>query len=347
MLAIALPRAWGDSCTTGIIRQQPEDFQVEEIPVCEPEGAGEHLWLKVRKTGQNTDWVARQLAGRARVKLRDVGYAGLKDRHAITEQWFSVHLPGRPDPDFSDLGADMSIIESGRHSRKIRRGALKGNAFRIRLRDVRGDRVGLEARLLQIREGGFPNYFGEQRFGRDSGNLSRAEALFDGQLNRVSRSKRSLYISAARSFLFNQVLAERIRQANWNKVVQGDVMQLDGRSACFIVASPDDEVNDRSTRLEIHPTGPLWGRGPTMATEGCLALEQSCLEAYAQFRAGLENVGLKQERRALRVRAGALDWEWSGPSELVLQLQLPKGSYATSLLREMGYFETGSELTAC
>lgn len=342
---IDLPRAWGEARASGVFRSQPEDFVVDEIPVCEPKGSGEHLWIKVRKTGQNTDWVAKKLAKRAGIRPRDVGYAGLKDRHAITTQWFSMHLPGKTDPDLADSGEGIEITQAVRHTRKLRRGALKGNRFRLRLNDVCGDRTAIESRLQQVRSHGFPNYFGEQRFGKNGGNLDKAEAMFAGNVKHVPRSKRSLYLSAARSFLFNRVLATRIEQANWNRVVQGDVLQLDGRSACFALTAPDNETLERLARMEVHPTGPLWGQGVSMATGDCLALELECLDPCHIYRAGLEDATLRQERRALRVGAGALDWEWIDYSTLELRFRLPAGSYATALLHELGLFEPGGQAT--
>lgn len=127
----------------------------------------------------------------------------------------------------------------------------------------------------------------------------------------------------------------------------GDVLQLDGRSACFSVALPDDALIGRLSQLEVHPTGPLWGQGASMVTKDCFELEQACLEAYPQFRSGLENVNLKQERRALRAGAASMEWVWDGPSDLIFQFELPKGSYATSLLRELGQLESGNGVAPC
>lgn len=158
--------AQGEPVATGHIRQSPEDFRVTEIPLFEPTGEGEHAWLRVRKRGTNTTWVAKQLAQLAGIRERDVSYAGLKDRHAVTEQWFSVHLPGQADPDWSAINNDsMQVLEHARHSRKLRRGALKGNVFRIVIRALAGEpvfsREHLTKRLEQIATEGVPNYFGE------------------------------------------------------------------------------------------------------------------------------------------------------------------------------------------
>jgi len=338
-LAEDMPRAWGEACARGRIRRQPDDFRVQEIPICRPDGAGEHLWLRVRKIGQNTDWAARRLAGYAGVAPREVSYAGLKDRQAVTEQWFSIRLPGLATPDWQRFDeAGIEVLEAQRHSRKLRRGALQGNAFQLRVRELEGDKAEIDLRLRRISEQGLPNYFGPQRFGRDAGNLAHAEALFAGRLRRVAKARRGLYLSAARSLLFNRVLAERVRQANWDRAIAGDVLQLDGRSACFCVDAPDDVVRQRLVRLEVHPTGPLWGRGSTLAAGACRALEETCLNPFVGLRTGLEAAGMKPERRALRVRAPALAWRWPEPGVLELGFQLPAGAYATALLRELGEF---------
>ena len=143
--------AWGGPVSAGVIRQRVEDFQVSEVPLVEPCGEGEHSWLHVRKTGSNTQWVANQLAAFAGLKSNAVSYAGLKDRHAVTDQWFSVHLPGQPEPDWASLEEDeFSILSFRRHQRKLKTGALKGNRFRLTVRDVDGNKNDIDTRLNQL-----------------------------------------------------------------------------------------------------------------------------------------------------------------------------------------------------
>jgi tRNA pseudouridine13 synthase len=176
-IVATLPYAHGGPPVTGRIRVEPGDFRVDEELGFEPTGAGEHAFLLVEKIEANTEWVAKRLAGKAGVAPMNVGYAGLKDRHAITRQSFSVHLPGRPDPDWSALAIPgVRVLAASRHEKKLKRGAHRGNRFRIRVRDVDGDRGAVEQRLALIRERGVPNYFGEQRFGRDAGNIAQARA---------------------------------------------------------------------------------------------------------------------------------------------------------------------------
>ncbi|MCA1804443.1 MAG: tRNA pseudouridine(13) synthase TruD [Xanthomonadaceae bacterium] len=258
----ALPHAWGGPAGEARLRVEPEDFQVTEIPVCLPDGQGEHLWLRVRKRDSNTEWVAKQLARWAGVGPAQVSYAGLKDRHAVTEQWFSIQLPGQPDPDPAALASDeFHVEEMARHSRKLRRGALKGNHFALRLRDWQGDKALLEQRLQSIAAGGVPNYFGEQRFGHDGGNLEQARRLFAGELKKCPRHQRGLYLSAARSWLFNHIASLRVAAGTWDQALPGDFLQLDGRHAGFVAEVGDGELAARLSALQVHPTGTLWGRG--------------------------------------------------------------------------------------
>jgi tRNA pseudouridine13 synthase len=331
-----LAHAWGDMPASGRLRVVPEDFQVTEIPLLEPEGDGEHVWLLVRKRLQNTADVAALLARCAGVPLRDVSYAGLKDRQAVTEQWFSVHLPGSAAPDWSALESpDVSILREARHSRKLRRGALQGNRFRIKVRDLVADPALLRQRLETIAAEGVPNYFGEQRFGRDGSNLRTAGRLFRNPHMRLSRHQRGLVLSAARSQLFNAVLSRRVSEGSWNRALPGDALQLQGSHSYFVAAAVDAELQQRLAEHDVHPTGPLHGRGTTPVAGEPLALETAVLAGYGDWRAGLEAAGLKQERRALRLTVDGLDWRQPAADVLSLEFPLPAGAYATSVLREL------------
>ena len=342
-----LPYAFGGPAGIGQLRVEPEDFVVRELPVCEPDGAGEHVWLWVRKRNANTDWVARQLARFAGVTPREVSYAGLKDRHAVTEQWFSIQLPGKADPDWTAAQIEgVEILRAVRHSRKLKRGALRGNAFEIRIRAYSGARAVVEARLRAIAASGMPNYFGTQRFGRDGGNLAAAAAMLRGEGPRIDRHVRGLYLSAARSHLFNQVLAARVRDGSWERALAGDALQLDGRRAWFIADAADSGIEPRVRELDVHPTGPLWGRGVLATQDTARAFEETCLEPLHDWCAGLERAGLEQDRRALRVRVSELSWEWIGTDVLMVRFSLPAGSYATAVLRELIEGMDGDEASA-
>lgn len=332
-----LPRAHGEAVLSARIRTSPEDFFVEELPGFEPSGQGEHLLLTIEKRGMNTVFAAKRLAQWARVPEMAVSYAGLKDRHAVTRQRFSVHLPKKIAPDIAALESpDFHVLEHTWHSRKLPRGALAGNRFVLVLRQVQGDRDAIEERLRSIANRGVPNYFGEQRFGRGGDNVDQALAMFAGR--RVRREERTLLLSAARSELFNRVLAERVRADNWDLALDGEVWSLDGSRSVFGPESFTDALAARLAAFDIHPSGPLWGRGELRSRGEAAELETRALagEQAAALRRGLEAAGLEQERRALRLRPANLDWRWLDDESLELAFALPPGAYATVVLAELG-----------
>jgi len=332
-----LPHAFGEPVLRARMRSVPEDFQVDELPAFEPTGEGEHLLLTVRKRGQNTAHVARRLAQWAGLPEMAVSYAGLKDRHAVTTQRFSVHLPKRIAPDLTLLDdADMRVIESTWHNRKLQRGALAGNRFGLVLRDVEGEREVIDARIAQVAARGIPNWFGEQRFGHGGGNVDAALSMFAGR--RVRKDQRSMLLSAARSQLFNQVLAARVSRGDWDQPLDGEVWMLDGSRSVFGPEPWSDTLAQRLAAFDIHPSGPLWGVGELRSQGEAAAVEQGAMadEASQALRAGLEQAGLKQERRALRLRPTELRHEWRGADVLWLGFELPPGCYATAVVQELG-----------
>ena len=334
MAQIELPFAYGGPPLRGVMRATPEDFFVDEDLGFEPDGAGEHAFVRVEKRGANTEWVARQLARVAGVAPNAVSYAGMKDRHAVTRQTFSIHLPGRPDPDWSSLqSSEFLVLDCRRHSRKLKRGAHKANAFRIVLRDINGDRAAAERCLAQIAAGGVPNYFGEQRFGRGGDNLERARAMFGGR--RVQRHEQGLLLSAARSHLFNRVLAERVLAGNWNQALDGEVWMLAGSHSIFGPEPISAGLTARLASGDIDPTGPLWGAGELRSTGAVAALERDAAAPDDDLVRGLVACGLRQERRALVLRPSGLVANWQGESALELSFRLNKGLYATVLIREI------------
>jgi tRNA pseudouridine13 synthase len=331
-----LAYAGGVPSASGVLRRKPEDFRVTEQASVEPDGSGEHVWLWIRKRGENTDHVALLLSKLAGVHPRNIGYAGQKDRHAVTEQWFSVHLPGRAEPDWQALdSATITVLSHARHGRKLQRGTLRGNDFVITVRDIAGTAVDLEQRLQRIRSEGVPNYFGTQRFGAGGGNLRTAMQLFANPRMKLSRNRRSMALSAARSLLFNRVLSRRVADGSWNGVLPGDAMQLAGSHSFFVVETLDAELLQRVASQDIHPTGPLYGSGDSPVRGACQVLEDAVLAGFATFARGLAAAGLKQERRALRLPVSGLCWQWLDEATLELAFGLPAGSYATSVLREL------------
>lgn len=329
-----LPHAFGQPPLTAVMRASPEDFQVEEVLGYDADGAGEHALLWVEKRGANTDWVARELAKFAGVGQVAVGYAGLKDRHAVTRQTFSVQLAGKPDPDWSAFPhVEVRVLAATRHSRKLKRGALRGNRFVLALRDVTGDRASAEQVLEQIAARGVPNYYGEQRFGREGGNVAQARSMFAGR--RVERDKRSFLLSAARSQIFNNVLAARVERAAWDRPMEGEIWSLAGSRSWFGPEPFTDVLADRLARQDIHPSGPLWGQGepPTQGEAG--VLERAIAADDRDLAAGLASARMDQERRPLRLLPKDLSWRWLGDEALELSFELPAGAYATVVVREL------------
>ena len=326
------------STLSGRIRTAAEDFQVDEIQQFTPSGIGEHVWLHIKKTGENTEWVAAELAKIAGVPRREVSYAGRKDRNAVTTQWFSVQMPGKEAPDWkADLPASIQILEEKRHDKKLRRGALQGNQFKLIIRDFSGDHSELEETVARITAQGVPNYYGAQRFGNYCFNVLRAEKWFKGEFKLKDRAKRSIYLSAARSWIFNHILSARVKDGTWNKAIEGDVFMLKDSNS-FFRENLDDAIIARVKNQEINPSGALWGRG-RLPTQGAIAdLEQNIAGQFSVLCEGLEKNGLKQERRSLRLNVNDLSYEKLEDGIVLLCFSLPAGTYATTVLEEIGTF---------
>lgn len=312
MFNLDFPRAHGELPVTAVLKAEPEDFYVEEQLGFEPGGVGEHLYLFIEKRDRNTQPVAEALAQAAGIAVKDVGYSGLKDRRAITRQWFSLYLPKQPEFNIHSghipSGSGFTVLRSARHTQKLRRGDHQSNLFRICVKNVEGDPELLEGRLRQIKEWGVPNYFGEQRFGHGASNLQQIEGFLQKAKGKQQNFQDRLRVSAMRSWLFNQVLAERVREKRWNTVMEGE-------------AGPE-------------PTGPLWGRGRLASAGEVLAVEQVVLGPYQSWCHFLEHCGLQQERRALVLKPAAFEWQRQ-MDQLQLVFILPPGTYATAVLREI------------
>jgi tRNA pseudouridine13 synthase len=391
--ALTPPRAFGSALGHARLRVEPEDFVVEEDLGFAPSGAGSHVLLRVRKRNANTEWVARELARAAGCRPGDVGFAGLKDRHAVTTQWFSVPVPRKgnrealnrraaqsvptaaaestypADPsgttdssaarrlraspgadgsavagitlgDLASLrGNDYEVLDAHLHAKKLPRGALAGNRFTIRVRDLRASDEQLTERLNAIASQGVPNYFGPQRFGRDGANLRKITPDPNG----VHPRERTYVFSAARSLIFNAVLAERVAEGSWRQLETGDVANLDARGSVFPVDAVDESLQERAARQDLHPTGPMWGDGELMSRGRIQSLEQRIAADYPEACTLVIAAGMHQERRSLRLAVRELDWSRDG-ADVVLRFWLTRGSYATTVLREL--IETDDSLAA-
>lgn len=318
----------------GVLRDRPEDFQVEELPLIVPEGMGSHLWLEIEKREANTDWVARQLASSAGVSGRDIGYAGMKDRHAVTRQWFSVALQEAKNADWESWKLTDAVIHKARlHSRKLKRGVLGGNRFRLVIRNLQGDIPKLQEELLRVEQQGVPNYFGSQRFGHGGQNVVRGSRWLEHG-GRIPRNKKSIYISAVRSFLFNEVLSARVTGRVWNQLLDGDIASLDGSRSNFPCSMPDPELTRRCHEFDIHPSGPLPGKGGDHPARLAAETEQATLSRWQTLVCGLAAAGVKSARRPLRLAPKKMQWQFAD-NGLILNFELPPGGYATSVLREL------------
>ncbi len=328
---------------TALLRQQPDDFIVEEQLNFTPSGAGEHILLYIEKVGQNTQYVAKQLAELTGLRARDISYAGLKDRHAVTRQWFCFKWPIKQALDWQSWQLEgCTVLDMQRHYRKLRLGALKANLFQIRLRQV-SDCSEVLKRAEQVAQG-VPNYYGEQRFGIDGGNLTLARQLFAGQ-GISDRKLRGLALSAARSFVFNQQVSARIKSGLFQRVVDGDVLQLNGTGSVFRVAEADDVLQQRLDTQDVHLTAVLAGMGEPMVSAAAAKFEQQVLMQHSELVQGLEAFRLKAERRAIRLVPQQLTLQQHG-NDIALRFALPAGCFATSVLRELVMYQDCGRKTA-
>ena len=327
--------AHGPALCTADIRRHPGDFQVTEELGFEPSGDGEHDFLWVEKSGANTAWVGRQLARHAGVGSRDVGYAGLKDRHAVTKQWFSVRRPDRTGTDWGAFRADgVRILQTSRNRRKLRRGAHRANRFRIALRapGIGDCASAVHERIARIRAHGVPNYFGPQRFGRDGGNIDLARQLHAGKA--LQREARGYALSAARSYLFNAILERRVRTGAWDRLLSGDIANLDASGSVFAVERLAPDLDERCRTMDIHPTATLWGRGAPLSTAEVARLENAVASAYPELASAVIDAGVDAASRSLRVRVENLECDVQ--TDVVwIEFRLTRGAFATAVIREL------------
>ncbi len=332
-------RAYGAPAASLSIRGEPDQFQVEERLGFEFSGSGEHDYLYIEKSGTNTAWLAKQLATYAGIPIRDVGYAGLKDRHALTRQWFSIRQKSATSPDWQNFAAEgVRLLDVRRHRRKLKRGAHKGNRFRIAIRNRadQWDKKDVDARLNKITACGVPNYFGPQRFGRQGRNVDRCRRLLAGA--KAPRLERSLALSAGRSLLFNAILDARVRAATWDVIQPGECVSLDGSRSVFAADCVTPELEARCNTFDIHPSATLWGRGAPLSRGAVAELEQAIAGKEPELSAGLCTAGLKAASRPLRLRVDDVSAQID-EDLLWLEFSLVPGGYATAVLREFGAVE--------
>ncbi len=326
--------AYGQPDVSGLFKVSADDFKVDEVLGFALSGEGEHQFFRIEKRGLNTEELVNRLAICIGKPIKSISYAGLKDRQALTTQWLSVHCPGEAIPDANILHGDgWRVLETDRHLKKLKTGALEGNQFTLVVREIR-ECDAVERRLQLIKTDGVPNYFGPQRFGHNGLNMVKAEAVLLNGLRVKDRFLRGIYYSAARSFLFNRILSARVASHNWNKAVSGDVMQLAGKNSIFPIEVPDDIINARVDAHDLSPASLMWGKGHDRVRADALVLQQTALQGFEPWCVALENHGLERAYRAHVLQVQDLVWQWQ-EGGLILTFQLTSGSYATSVLREV------------
>ncbi|MEH0875207.1 tRNA pseudouridine(13) synthase TruD [Pectobacterium cacticida] len=337
----------GEPQAKGTVKSTPDDFEVIEDLGFQPDGDGEQVLVRVRKCGCNTQFVAEMLAKFVRLPLRSVSYAGLKDRHAVTEQWFCLHMPGKATPDFSSLELEgCDVLEVTRHRRKLRIGTLRGNYFSLVLRQI-SDRSEVDARLSLIAARGVPNYFGSQRFGRNGNNLEQARLWANNEIRVKERNKRSFYLSASRSAMFNQVASARLARQLATTILNGDALQLTGRGSWFI-AQPDEweTLQARLDAGELQITAPLPGDGE-LGTQGEARLfEEQALSQQETLWSLVKRERVEPARRAVLLYPQQMQWQWQDNMTVNVRFWLPAGSFATSVVREVLQSQSELEVSA-
>lgn len=334
LAALDPPRAHGATPVSGALRVEPSDFVVDERLGFEPDGGESHRLLHVEKIGTNTLFVARALAARAGRLPADVGFAGQKDRRAVARQWFSVPATRETASFVGYSGDGFRVLAEHAHSRKLRRGALAGNRFAIRVRGLQGNPGAIEARIARLSAAGLPNYFGAQRFGQDGANLRRVHQWLEtGRLPR-GREQRAFLLSSARALVFNAALGARVAANSWNRLLPGEVINLAGSRSVFAAEHPDESLQRRLHEGDVSPTGPLCGAGGVLPGGEAGRVEAAALAEVAPLPGLLAAVGLRGERRALVVRPARVSHRLEGDS-LTLEFELPRGSFATTVLREL------------
>ncbi|MEL6115523.1 tRNA pseudouridine(13) synthase TruD [Photobacterium sp. SP02] len=326
----------GKPVCQGRSKVRPEDFIVKEQLGFDFTGSGEHFMVKIRKTGENTKYVVNELAKACGVKSRDVSWAGLKDRHAVTEQWLSVHLPGKPDPDLTPFVAEhpgVEVLATDRHDKKLRPGDLAGNHFELRLTELDNPQD-LDARLVKIQQQGVPNYFGAQRFGHDGNNVVKARAWGNDEFRVRDKSKRSFYLSAARSWLFNLVLSQRIADGKADTLLAGDCVQQQGREDWQLVEQITPEWQAQVAAGEWLITAPVTGDNALPSQGEAAAFEMAVIEQEPLLLKLIRDNRMRHERRALMLRPADMHWQLHA-DQLEVQFSLPAGCFATAVLREL------------
>lgn len=318
----------------GQIKQQPEDFKVYEQLGFAFTGAGEHLFLYVQKSGLTTHQLVNLLAEETGVPARQIGYSGLKDKNAITQQWLSIQLPGCKQIPTITQTEQFQILQSHWHDKKLRVGVHKSNRFEIIIRNIKGSVDNISSVVRQIEASGFANYFGQQRFGAQLDNVEQAIKVLNNRhkCKRLSRTKKGLYLSALRSELFNQILRQRVKQGIWQQPVDGDAFMLSGSQSVF-VEPISDEIRQRYKEFDIQSGISLFGTGESRLSKQAFDIENEIFTANPEICGTLISQKMKRSFRANRMITRNLKVEYlPEQGEMHMQVELDKGAYLTTLL---------------
>lgn len=322
----------------GRLGLDPEHFLVDEIPLYEPSGAGEHLYVRLEKRSLATPDLTRIVAKAAGVRERDIGYAGLKDKHAITTQWLSLPKEALP-PEQWQLPDTVRVLQASRHTNKLRTGHLTANRFGITLVDV--PEAGLahaEKILAALRESGLPNYFGEQRFGIQGRNLGQALDWLrrpPAPKRKQSRFHEKLFPSVLQAEVFNRYLSARY-ELGFGELIHGEVVRLAGSGSVFVVEDREAE-QPRLANADLVLTGPIFGPRAVAARHRAAELEADALRALGLEPEQLDRLGkaARGTRRDAWLPLDDLSFEPLGPTSFRVSFTLPAGSYATQVVREL------------
>jgi tRNA pseudouridine13 synthase len=329
--------------TGGVLRARDDDFAVDEIPAYAPLGAGDHVFVRIEKRGMTTPAAVAAIARALGIAERDIGVAGMKDRHAVTRQWLSVPPPITPEQARALAVPDVTILDAARHGHKLRTGHVRGNRFVLCVRDVAPD-AAARARVILAELAaapGAPNWYGEQRFGRDGDNAARGRELLSGDKPRGRRDRRMdrLMLSALQSELFNAWLVARMRDGLYRRALAGDVLHKRG-GGMFACTEPDVDTA-RLAAGELVVTGPMFGDAMRAATPGT---EAAAREAQILADAGLAADSFHAVRAiaegtrrdaAIEVGEPSVEASAEDSSALVVGFTLPGGAYATAVMREI------------
>ena len=317
--------------TGGVLRTRVEDFEVEEIPSYLPSGAGAHAYAYVEKRGLTTRDVVVAIVG-AGAPRGSVGFAGQKDKYAVARQWISVPAEHEAALKSLDDVEGVRVLETSMHRNKLGLGHLKGNRFSVRVREAREDwQPVVEDVLAHLRRVGVPNYFGPQRFGTFNTNIADGLRLVRGERMRVDRRMQRFYQAALQSHLFNQLLKMRMERGLYDSVLAGERAQRHDSGGMFVVDDGERE-SERARRLEISAALPLFGKKARVSAGDAGALETHVLSEY-----GLEYGQFQRipgARRISRIRLDDASIE-AADGGYVVAFTLPKGAYATSVMREL------------